>query len=296
MAALKRVIELVETLYPLSYAEDWDHPGLVVGDLDRQVSTIAFAVDPTMEVIDQALACQADLLICHHPLLFRSVHAVSGLDVHGAMVSKLYRGGCGLWVGHTNADASHRGVGQAAADAFGLVDQRPLVPLPGLSQQGQPVGLGRLGRLPQALPLADFASRVAQALPANHMGVQVAGDLEAPVSTVVVLPGSGDSLFDEVRSCGADVYVTSDLRHHPATDAIEQARYEASLREGGDDAGSPARPALINTPHSAIEGLWLSYAMEDVPQAITAACGEGPEVIRLGLNTDPWDLSIPCIG
>mgnify|MGYP000736464106 FL=1 len=129
MTTLRQVVNVVETLYPLRYAESWDAPGLIVGEPGADVGLVAFAADPTMAVIDEAIERGADLLICHHPLLFRSVHAVSGQDVHGAIVGKLYSHHCALWVGHTNADSAWRGVGQAAADAFGLVDQRPLVPI-----------------------------------------------------------------------------------------------------------------------------------------------------------------------
>lgn len=258
-----------------------------------------------MAVIDEAIERGADLLICHHPLLFRSVHAVSGQDVHGAIVGKLYSHHCALWVGHTNADAAWRGVGQAAADAFGLVDQRPLVPIddPGSAHA---VGLGRVGLLEEPMTLERFAHRVAQALPATNLGVQVAGDLQSLVRRVAVLPGSGDSLFDEVRASGADVYVTSDLRHHPATDALEQARYEASLLSRGlaaplagntGTAGSAvARPALINTPHSAIESLWFRYAPDDIAAAVGRATGETIRTTHITMNTDPWTLNIPCRG
>ncbi|WP_300767329.1 Nif3-like dinuclear metal center hexameric protein [uncultured Bifidobacterium sp.] len=323
MVRLSRVVEALEVLYPLRWAEDWDHPGLIVGMGDDEVHTIAFAVDPTAAVVDAAIERGADLLVCHHPLLFRSVHEVSGLSyaggaAHGSLVAKLYRAGCGLWVGHTNADVSFRGVGQAAADAFGLVDQHPLVPVGdaesrsardetprGVSQNRaedgssnahavddratfEP-GLGRVGRLAESMTLSDFARRVAEALPHTELGVQVAGDPSAMVSSVAVVPGSGDSLFDEVRASGADVYVTSDLRHHPATDAIERARYEAGIREGGDHA---VRPMLINTPHSAIESLWLDYALDDVPDQVARLTGERPDVFRVGIPTDPWTLVI----
>ena len=229
MPVLKQVVDVLETLYPLRYAESWDHPGLIVGDLSAPVRRIEFAADPTMEVVHQAIERGTDLLVCHHPLLFRSVHEVSGLGVHGDIVRRLSQAGCALWVGHTNADAAYRGTGMAAADLFGLVDQRP------------------------------------------------------------------DSLFDEVRAAGVDVYVTSDLRHHPATDAIEQARYEAAMRGRGIGLGSgdaAIRPLLINTPHSAIESLWFHYALEDVPQAVERATGERPQVYWNRMNTDPWTLSI----
>ncbi|KAB7790063.1 Nif3-like dinuclear metal center hexameric protein [Bifidobacterium leontopitheci] len=301
MATLKQVVDVLETLYPLRYAESWDAPGLIAGRLSLQVTRIVFAVDPTRAVIAKATDEPGTLLVCHHPLLFRSVHAVSGLDVHGAIVGKLYESGCALWVGHTNADSAYRGVGQAAADAFGLTNQRPLVPIDDLAAS-HAVGLGRIGELAEPVTLEAFARAVAAVLPHTELGVQVAGDLTAPVRTVAVLPGSGDSLFDEVRASGVDVYVTSDLRHHPATDAIEQARYEAALRKQGIAAGSAAgdvltplaaRPALINTPHSAIESLWFRYAPQDIADAVEQATGERLETHLLTMNTDPWTLTIP---
>lgn len=294
MPMLKQVVDVLETLYPLRYAESWDHPGLIVGDLSAPVRRIEFAADPTMEVVRQAVERGTDLLVCHHPLLFRSVHEVSGLGVHGDIVRRLSQAGCALWVGHTNADAAYRGTGMAAADLFGLVDQRPLVPIDDPTAV-QPVGLGRVGSLSEPMTLEAFARRVADVLPHTELGVQVCGPLDATVRTVAVLPGSGDSLFDEVRAAGVDVYVTSDLRHHPATDAIEQARYEAAMRGRGIGLGSgdaAIRPLLINTPHSAIESLWFHYAVEDVPQAVEQATGERPQVYWNRMNTDPWTLSI----
>ena len=106
MATLKQVVDVLETLYPLRYAEQWDEPGLIVGDLRQPVRGIAFAADPSMAVVDQAIAGGVDLLVCHHPLFFRSVHAVSGLGFRGEIVRKLNLAGCALWVGHTNADAA----------------------------------------------------------------------------------------------------------------------------------------------------------------------------------------------
>ena len=74
MPNLKQVIDVLETLYPLRYAEEWDEPGLIVGDLSHDVHRIVFAADPTSAIIDKAIATGADLLITHHPLFFRSVH------------------------------------------------------------------------------------------------------------------------------------------------------------------------------------------------------------------------------
>lgn len=236
MPNLKQVIDVLETLYPLRYAEEWDEPGLIVGDLNHEVNRIVFAADPTSAIVDKAVATGADLLVTHHPLFFRSVHEASGLGFRGDIVRRLYQHGCGLWVGHTNADAAYRGVGQAAADYFGLVGSQPLVPIEDTAA-AHPVGLGRVGRLPEPITLKDFAQRVFDEVSDHGMvtalGIQMCGDPEALVRRIAILPGSGDSLFNEVRETGADVYVTSDLRHHPVTDAIEQARYEARMRGQG---------------------------------------------------------------
>lgn len=295
MPLLHQVVDVLETLYPLRYAQDWDAPGLVVGDLLDPVRRIAFATDPTMAVIRQVVNEDCDLLICHHPLLFRPVHEVAGEDIHGRIITLLSRAHCALWVGHTNADSAYRGVAQAAADAFGLTRQLPLTPIDDPLTVHK-VGLGRVGELREPVSLEVFAHTVADALPHTELGVQVAGPLDAMVKSVCVLPGAGDSMFDEVRDSGVDVYVTSDLRHHPATDAMERARYEASLRAHGIEIGrgdDQPRPLLINTPHSAIESLWLDYAMEDVPQAIERATGESVQRPRpIAINTDPWTLSI----
>ena len=236
MPNLKQVIDVLETLYPLRYAEEWDEPGLIVGDLSHDVHRIVFAADPTSAIIDKAIATGADLLITHHPLFFRSVRRRADSVSRGDIVRRLYQHGCGLWVGHTNADAAYRGVGQAAADYFGLIDQKPLVPIDD-ANASHPVGLGRVGRLPKPVALRDVRSasirrsvRSWHDQRAGHPGMRRFGHFCSVCGHSAWLR---DSLFNEVRATGADVYVTSDLRHHPVTDAIEQARYEARMRSQG---------------------------------------------------------------
>ncbi|PLS30759.1 Nif3-like dinuclear metal center hexameric protein [Bifidobacterium margollesii] len=291
---VKRVVDVLETLYPLRYAESWDEPGLIVGDLAHPVRRIYCAVDPTIATVREAVAYGADLMITHHPLFFRSVHAVSGLGFRGDIVNTLVGAGCALWVGHTNADSAHRGTAHAFADRLGLLEQKPLVPIDDPNGD-HPVGLGRVGRLASPTTLGDLARKVSQLLPHTQMGVQVAGDPDAQVRTVATLPGSGDSLFDEVRASGVDVYITSDLRHHPATDAWQQAVYEAELRARGFAVGSGdamPRPMLINTPHSAIERSLFHYLVGDVADAVERETGVRPLIELSRTNTDPWSMRV----
>ena len=292
--ALRDVVAALEDLYPPSTAEGWDAVGLVVGDPAAPVRKILFAVDPVAAVVDEAIAWGADLLVTHHPLFLRPVHSVAATTFKGDVVHRLLRAGCGLYVAHTNADAAPRGVADALADLVGITDRSPLVVGDDGVGTGAVRGIGRVGRLAEPTTLGGFAERVAAVLPATAQGVRVAGDLDAPVASAAVVGGSGDSLFDAVRAAAVDVYVTADLRHHPASELRERADFEAG-------AGGAATPFLVDVAHFASEWPWLEYAAEDVVARLGVRSGVGPgdgsgegtvstRVSTIG--TDPWTARV----
>ncbi|WP_430868957.1 Nif3-like dinuclear metal center hexameric protein [Demequina aurantiaca] len=270
MTTVADVIEVLEARFPPERAEDWDVNGLAVGDPAAPVTRIMFAVDPTLAVVEEALDLGADLLVTHHPLMLRGVTSVAANTSKGAVVHRLIAGGCALYNAHTNADVAHGGVADALAAVLGVVDTAPLVP----SADDATVGAGRIGRLDDPVTLGEFAHRVAAALPTTAHGVRIAGDLDAEVTTVAVMGGSGDSFLDAARAQRADVYVTADLRHHPASDA----RDLASLSDG--------KPFLVDVAHFASEWSWLVAAAEGVADAT------GIDTIVSNLNTDPWTARV----
>ncbi|HEX2704166.1 MAG TPA: Nif3-like dinuclear metal center hexameric protein, partial [Candidatus Lustribacter sp.] len=113
------MLEALASLYPPGAADDWDRVGLVTGDPADVVRRIHLAVDPTLAVIGEAVAAGADLLVTHHPLLLRGVHAVPMTTAKGASVTALIRGKVALYVAHTNADKADPGVCDALAAACG---------------------------------------------------------------------------------------------------------------------------------------------------------------------------------
>ena len=121
----------LERRYPASLAESWDRVGLTVGDPAAPVSRILLTVDVTDEVVAEARDFGAQLIVAHHPLLLRGVHAVRRDDPKGRLVMALIEAGIALHSAHTNADAAAAGVSDALAAAVGLRDLRPLMPAPG---------------------------------------------------------------------------------------------------------------------------------------------------------------------
>jgi dinuclear metal center YbgI/SA1388 family protein len=274
---LADVVAVLDELYPPGTAEGWDAVGLVAGDPARPVHKVLFAVDPVAAVVDEAVEWGADLLVTHHPLFLKGVHSVAATTFKGSVVHRLLAAGCALHVAHTNADSAPRGVADALADLVGLVDRRPLVARVDDAERG----IGRVGRLEAPVPLREFAQRVADVLPVTAQGVRVAGDLDAPVVTAAVVGGSGDSLFDAVREAAADVYVTADLRHHPASELRERAEFGAGPAQGA----RAATPYLVDVAHFASEWPWLAYAAAD----LAARLPGGTVTTRVSTQvTDPW--------
>ncbi|MBX3311953.1 MAG: Nif3-like dinuclear metal center hexameric protein [Microbacteriaceae bacterium] len=255
---LTEVVKKLEEVWPVSGALEWDKVGLVVGGNTAEISKILFAVDVTFEVIDEAKAVGAELIVSHHPLLFHPVNAFTDSNWRGKVVTELIQNNIALYVAHTNADIIAGGTSDAIAKALGLSDTKPITE----------DGIGRIGRFKASVPLIALAQKLKEILPEDISGVKVAGDPERSIITVAICAGSGDDLFDFVQE--ADAYISSDLRHHPALDAT----LDFAVRGG---------PVLIDVSHWASEFLWipdmaeyLKYRLEDV------------DVLVSKVRTEPW--------
>lgn len=260
---------VIGTLWPLDGAEAWDAPGFLAGDPAAPVRRIHLAVDAVADTVDEAIGAGADLLLVHHPLLLRGVTTVAADRYKGAVLTRLIKADCALVAAHTNADVVERGTSGVFATMLGLSGVRPIV----ASAAGS-TGIGRVGTLDQPVTLGVLAGRLAEILPATATGIRVSGGFDTIVSTVAVCGGAGDSLLGQSAVLEADVYITSDLRHHPASESRENSRVC-----GG--------PALIDVAHWASEWLWLDAAAHDLRAALP-----GVEVAVSDLRTDPWDFVV----
>ncbi|MDO5061223.1 MAG: Nif3-like dinuclear metal center hexameric protein [Actinomycetaceae bacterium] len=277
---VKDIQNHLNQLYPPHLQEDWDKNGLIVGDPAQPVEKILLAIDPVPETVAQAVAGKYDLLITHHPLFLRGANFVSKETHKGRMIHDLIKNDVALLNAHTNADSAQRGVAWALAEAVGLAGE-PFTHKETTST-GVALGLGRIGKLPAPMTLADFAQRVANALPAGPHGIFVGvphgKDLQMLIETVAVSGGSGDSFLQTVADLGADVYVTADLRHHPAQDHL-----------------NATETALISGSHWATEWLWLPALANDLEAAAQEA-GIEIEIDISATVTEPWRLHLPTQG
>lgn len=262
---LADVVATIEGHYDPAWAEPWDAVGLVCGEPGRPVERIMFAVDPVAAVVDEAVGWGADLLVVHHPLLLRPVTSVAATTPKGRVIHRLITAGVALYTAHTNADVADPGVSDALARAVGLTGRlRPLAPADDEPRRG----LGRVGSVSRPVSLREFAARAAAALPATAAGIRVAGDPDRTIHTVAVSGGAGDSLLAAARAADVDVFLTADLRHHPAS-------------EFGEYDG----PALIDAAHWATEWPWLA----DAERLLAGALDVQTRVSTL--VTDAWTMS-----
>ena len=278
---LAQVVAAFHDLYPPQLAAGWDASGLVCGRTAAPVRHVHFAVDALAATADEAVEHGAGLLITHHPLLLRGAQFIPDTDYKGHVLHTLIEGQCGLLGAHTNADAAIAGVNEALCDALNLTDRTALAEPQTQELGGEEhlVGTGRVGTLPEPLTLRALSERLADALPATAGGLRIAGSPEQRISRVALCGGAGDSLFEAVRSVGADVYITADLRHHPASEFREQELVRGT------------RCALIDCSHAASESLWLQRAGERL-QALLAERGHSITFTVSSLNTDPWDFTV----
>ena len=265
---------LMESWYPAATAQSWDRVGLIVGDPAAPVRSMLLALDPTAAIAQQAVAGPSgnvqpyDMVITHHPLLLRGASFLPVTDPKGGVVTTLIRSGVALFNAHTNADVACDGVATALADLIGLRDTSPLEPC-GTDAEGHEIGLGRVGTVDETT-LGAFADHVASVLPAGPSGLFVGGDESAPVTRVAVLGGAGDSALEAARAAGVDVYLTADLRHHPASEHLE----------GG-------RPALLCGSHWATESPWLPV----LARRLRGAAADARVEVRVEVSTivtEPW--------
>lgn len=268
MTTVNDMISLMESVAPQRLAESWDNSGLQCGDRTWPVKRVVVALDPSLSVVRTACEKKADLLITHHPLIFRNLKNIILDSPLGAIIDLSVRHRLAIFSAHTNLDSVHGGLNDLFAEKLGLEKEGFLSPVPeNVGPDADSHGMGRVGRLPSPMTLGSLAERMKAVF--GLATLKISGPLSLPVNKVAVCTGSGSSLMKQFLSTDAEVYVSGDLKFHDAKDAETHGR------------------GLIDVGHFASEQLMIAL----IAGRLTDRCREqGRHIVveALRVETDPF--------
>lgn len=199
----KDCIQALERIAPPELKESWDNVGLMVGDETDAIHGILLALDVTGEVVEEAVSLGCNLILSHHPLIFQPLRSLNRQK--DGKLFQLIENHINVYSMHTNLDCAREGVNHRLAECFDLQDTKVLC-------SDEETGLGRIGRLPEKMSFEAFLSLVKSVL--NVKYVRYVGDLSRDVRTVAVLGGAGSDYLEYAVREGADVMLTSEVKHH----------------------------------------------------------------------------------
>lgn len=259
MIELNEIISYLEQIASPDLAEDYDNVGLMVGNKDAKISKVLISLDTDEKTVEKALECGADLIISHHPLLFKPAKSITDQTSIGRIIYSLIQNGINLYAIHTNFDSASNGLGDyflktaCCATACDCID-------------GEfPNGIGRIAKLDSALTLGQLIDVVKKGL--NLSSVKFVGNENKLINTVSVCNGSGADMLFDAYSKGADVYITGELKYHHARYA-----YENDL-------------CLIEVPHYEAEIIFCKYLADILKDKFSQKCE-----FLIYQNENPWKV------
>lgn len=213
MSTVSEVITFLEKLAPASLAEDWDNVGLLVGRTTASVTNAMTCLTLTPDVAQEAIENGVQLIVSHHPVLFRGTKKITDSTSEGRMLLQLIENGVAVHSPHTCFDSAALGVNQQLAQSFGLTEIQPLRP----HDEDPSIGSGRMGVLPTSTSLEEFLAIVKQAVNAPYL--EVCRSKSEPVVKIAVACGAAGEFLADAKRLGCDTFVTGESRFHSALEA-----------------------------------------------------------------------------
>lgn len=203
---VRDITSAIEEFAPLSIQENWDNSGLIVGSQDDEVHQILFGFDCTTELIDEAVECGADMVVAHHPLIFKGIKRLDPADPAALAVIKAVRAGVAVYAAHTTADKVISGVSGAMAARLGLENVQIL------DEDGEGTGFGTIGNFPSPMSAEEAVAYVKEKF--SLKVARCSRLIDGPVSKVAMCGGSGSSLIGAAVKAGAQLFITGDVSYH----------------------------------------------------------------------------------
>ena len=225
---IQTIIAQIEKRFPLRLQESWDNSGLQVGQTDIECSGVLTTLDITESVIEEAIALGCNLIVAHHPILFKGLKRISYSSYVERCVIMAIKHDITIYAAHTNADSAYMGLNYWLGQKMGLLSIETLSPTNGNSQEG----LGVIGRLPEDLDFERFLEHTARIFKTKQLRHN--GGIKDKIKTVAICGGSGAFLWERARDLDADVLITGEAKYNDYFDAegislITVGHYESEL-------------------------------------------------------------------
>ncbi|MCF0179454.1 MAG: Nif3-like dinuclear metal center hexameric protein [Bacteroidales bacterium] len=224
MTKVKDIVATIERIAPLQLQEDYDNAGYQVGNPEAEVSRVLTCLDITEDVIDKAIATNCQLIVAHHPLLFRAIKKITPNDYINRTIIKAIKSDITLYAAHTNLDNAFGGVNYRIAEELGLSNVEILAPLPSGKLTGienaDKCGSGVIGILGSPLSYEEFITKVKTTFHCEHLRTNEAtlassSNLKCKtISRVALCGGSGAEFISDAEKRFADAYITGEIGYH----------------------------------------------------------------------------------
>lgn len=214
----REIIDILEKLAPGRFACQWDNPGLLAGRTEKEVKKILLAVDVDDVAVKRAVESRADMIVSHHPLIFKPIKSVTDGDFIGRRLVTMIQADISYFAMHTNFDAAPGCMADCVAERLGITGGAPLEEMG--EEDGIPFGIGKIGQLKEPVTGRKLAKEIKERFGLPF--VTIYGEQmweEEPVTIAAVCPGSGGSTIQAAVDKGAQVLVTGDISHHEGIDA-----------------------------------------------------------------------------
>lgn len=212
----KDIINFLEEKYPRSNAEEWDNVGLLVGNNKKDVKKIQLSIDATEKAVDYAAQNNVDMIVTHHPLIFKPLKSIVMSELSGRKIIKLIENGLNLYSIHTNLDSSKDGLNDYILELLEVKKYK----IVDINANDETAGIGRMYTLEEKITILEYADFIKTKMEIKNVRV-ISNDLKSEVKKIALINGSGMSYWRKVKSLGADLFITGDISYHDALDAKE---------------------------------------------------------------------------
>lgn len=213
---VRDIMEAMENLAPEVLKEDFDNVGLMVGSKDKDVKKILLALDCTKNVLNEAIENKCNMIITHHPLIFRKPNRIVSDDLLGYKITELIKNDIALYSSHTNLDSAKNGINKTIVEMLGFKSNEIIEK--SKIKSFDEAGLGRIVRLEEEISLSNLIDKVKNVLNIDTLRIVKGND---KVKTIAIINGSGQDFISEAVKLGADCIITGDTTYHFASDYKE---------------------------------------------------------------------------